>query len=67
MQPVRIDCNQHDWEDILKDAVENGKEAELANFDYTTGGQLCEMLAISHAMQFVLDPKARAGFFKKRV
>jgi hypothetical protein len=65
MQRIRIDCARGDWENILKNAVEGGKDAELVNFNYKTDGQLCEALVISHAMRFVLDPKARAGFLKK--
>lgn len=67
MRPMRIDCSKGDWENILRDAVQDGKEAELVNFDYRMDGQLCEALAISHARHFVLDPKSRTGFFKKHV
>jgi hypothetical protein len=66
MRTQRIDCARDDWENILENAVQSGKEVELANFDYATGGQLCEMLAIGHKLRLVLDPKARAGFFQKR-
>jgi hypothetical protein len=66
MRVIRIDCAENDWQNILQNAVQDGKEAELVNFDYTTDGQLCERLAISHALQLVLDPKAHAGFLKKR-
>jgi hypothetical protein len=65
MRHARIDCSQNDWKSTLKNAVEDGKEIDLFNFDYGTDGKLCERLVIVHALQFVLDPKARAGFLKK--
>ena len=64
---MRIDCSKDNWENVLQDAVQEGKEAELVNFDYPTNGQRCETLAISHALHFVLDPKAKAGFLGKTV
>ena len=67
MRPMRIDCSKGDWENILRDAVQDGKEAELVNFDYHTDGQLCATLTICHSVHFVLDPKSRTGFFKKQV
>ena len=50
----------------MREAIQNGKDAELVNFDYTTDGQVCETLAISHGMHFVVNPQAHAGFFRKR-
>ena len=67
MRPVRIDCAKDDWGNILQDALQDGREAELVNFDYHTDGQLCATLTISHSMHVVLDPKSRTGFFKKQV
>lgn len=67
MPLVKIDCAQDDWKNILKNAIQEGNEAELVNFDYSINGQFCAELTISHALQFVLDPKERAGFFKNRI
>jgi hypothetical protein len=67
MRHVRINCAQDNWKNILKNAVEDGVEAELINFDYSANGRICELLVMTHALHFVFDPKAHAGFLKKLV
>ena len=66
MQPARIDCADKDWKMLLKTRLQEGCEVDLANFYYTENGQFCETLAFSHSMQFRLDARNSAGFFRKR-
>ena len=51
---------------MLKVKLQEGVEVDLTNFDYTTDGELCEMLALAHGMTFRLEAKHQTGFFKKR-
>jgi hypothetical protein len=66
MQPVRIDCADDDWMTLLKNKLQEKSEVDLANFHYTVNGKFCETLAFAHAMEFRLDAKNSAGFFRKR-
>lgn len=66
MGSIIISCKAPDWRDVLKVNLQDGVEVDLTNFDYTTDGQLCEMLALAHGMNFRLDAKHQSGFFKRR-
>jgi hypothetical protein len=66
MKPIIINCCDHDWKILLKRNLQEGIEATLDNFDYTTDGEFCELLALAHSMTFRLDVKNKAGRFKKQ-
>jgi hypothetical protein len=66
MKPLNIDCAEKDWRTLLKRNLQDGIEVTLDNFDYSTDGQFCEILAISHSMDFRLDVRNKAGKFRKR-
>ena len=67
MQPVKIDCANKDWKLLLKTNLQDGVEADLVNFYYTENGEFCEMIAFAHAMEFTLDARNSAGFFRRRI
>ena len=66
MKPLKINCADKDWQSLLKRNLQEGIEVTLDNFYYTENGQLCEMLAISHSMDFRLDARNQTGHFTKR-
>jgi hypothetical protein len=66
MNPVKISCAEPDWRNVLKTDLQDGLDVDLTNFDYTLDGQFCELLAMSHSMQFKLDARNGAGFFRKK-
>jgi hypothetical protein len=66
MKPLRIDCTDENWKSLLKRNLQHRIEATLDNFDYTTDGQFCELLALSHSMDVRLDVRNKAGRFTKR-
>ncbi len=66
MKLLRIDCTDEDWKALLKRNLQDRIEVTLENFDYTTNGQFCELLALSHSMDFRLDVRNKAGRFTKR-
>ena len=66
MKPVTIDCNNGEWKPFLKHSLQDGRDVELSNFDYTVDGQFCELLALTHAVVFSLDLNRKAGFFRKK-
>ena len=66
MKPLKIDCTDPNWRSLLKRNLQDGIEVTLENFAYTTDGQFCELLAISHSMSFRLEARNKAGHFTKR-
>jgi hypothetical protein len=66
MKPLRIDCADENWKTLLKRNLQDRIEVSLDGFDYTTDGQFCELLAVSHSMDFRLDVRNKAGRFTKR-
>jgi hypothetical protein len=66
MKPLRIDCAEENWKSLLKRNLQDRIEVTLDNFDYTTDGQFCELLALAHSMDFRLDVRNKAGRFTKR-
>jgi hypothetical protein len=66
MKPLNIDCADKDWKALLKRNLQEGIEVTLDNFYYTEDGQFCELLAMSHSMNFRLDVRNKAGHFTKR-
>lgn len=64
-EPAKIDCANKDWKTAVKTHLQQGTEVDLSNFYYTENGQFCEMMALAHSMQFRLDAKNSAGFFRK--
>lgn len=66
-KPVVINCKGDDWKPALKLTLQGDLEADLVDFDYTTGGALCETLAIAHKMDFRLNAKDSTASFRKRV
>jgi hypothetical protein len=66
MKPLKIDCANENWKPLLKRNLQDGIEATLDKFDYTADGQLCELLAVSHSMNFRLDVRNKVGHFTKR-
>lgn len=66
VQPIKIDCANPDWQALLKSKLQEGREVDLSSFFYTEHGQLCETLALAHGMEFRLDARNHAGFFRKR-
>ena len=66
MKPLRIDCADANWKSLLKRNLQDRVEVNLDNFDYTTDGQFCELLALSHSMDFRLDVRNKVGRFTKR-
>jgi hypothetical protein len=66
MRPLKINCAEKDWKTLLKRNLQDGIEVDLENFDYTSEGQFCEMLAISHSMGLRLDVRNKCGQFRKR-
>ena len=66
MKPLRIDCTAENWKSQLKRNLQDRIEVTLDNFDYTTDGQFCELLALAHTMDFRLDVRNKAGRFTKR-
>jgi hypothetical protein len=66
MNPVKIDCANAEWKLFLKHTLQDGREVELANFDYTLDGQFCEMLAMAHNAVFSLDAARNTGRFRKK-
>lgn len=65
-QPVSINCANREWKPFLKQSLQERREVDLLNFDYTVDGQFCEMLALSHHVIFTLDVKRNIGFFRKK-
>ena len=66
MKPLTIDCSDKNWKSLLKRNLQEGIEVILGNFDYDVDGQFCELLALSHSMNFRLDVRNRVGRFIKR-
>ena len=66
MKPLRIDCAQEQWKSLLKRNLQDHIEVTLDSFDYTSDGQFCDLLALSHSMDFRLDVRNKAGRFTKR-
>jgi hypothetical protein len=66
MKPLKIDCADENWTALLKRNLQDGIEVTLNGFDYTADAQLCELLAVSHSMNFRLDVRNKAGHFTKR-
>jgi hypothetical protein len=50
---------------VLKVNLQDGKEADLTNFDYTIDGHFCELIAVSHSMRLQLDAKNNTGLFRR--
>jgi hypothetical protein len=65
MKPLTIDCLDKNWRSLLKRNLQEGIEVILGNFDYDVDGQFCELLALSHSMNFRLDLRNRVGRFRK--
>ena len=65
MKPLKIDCANENWKSLLKRNLQDGIEATLDNFDYTADGQFCELLAVSHSMNFRLDVRNKVGHFTR--
>lgn len=63
MKKVVIDCKSTAWRTLLKTHLQEGREVDLKNFDYTVDGQFCELLTVSHARTFKLDAKHSVGHF----
>jgi hypothetical protein len=61
-----IDCSNAGWKPFLKNSLQEGRDVDLGNFDYTVDGQFCELLALSSGMVFSLDVNRKAGFFRKK-
>jgi hypothetical protein len=66
MKPITIDCLDKNWKPLLKRNLQEGIEVTLGNFDYDVDGQFCELLALSHTMNFRLDARNHDGRFRKR-
>ena len=66
MKRITIDCANREWKSFLKHSLQEGLGVDLINFDYTTDGQLCEMLALAHDSNFSLDAANSSGFFRKK-
>jgi hypothetical protein len=66
MKPLTINCADKDWKLLLKRNLQEGTEVILDNFYYTEEGQFCEMLALSHSMDFRLDVRSKTGHFTSR-
>jgi hypothetical protein len=66
MKPLRIDCAQENWKLLLKRNLQDHIEVTLDGFDYLADGQFCELLALSHLMDFRLDVRNKTGRFTKR-
>ncbi len=66
MKPVAIDYANAGWKPFLKDSLQEGRDVNLSNFDYTIDGQFCEMLALAHDKVFTLDFQHNAGMFRKK-
>lgn len=66
MSPLRIDCTAQEWKSLLKRNLQDRIEVTLDNFDYTAHGQFCELLALSHSMDFRLDVRNKVGRFTNR-
>jgi len=65
MNPIVINCKASDWKNVLKVNLQDGREADLTNFDYTIDGHFCELLAVSHSMRLQLDAKNNTGLFRR--
>jgi hypothetical protein len=65
MKKVIIDSKSAAWRTLLKTHLQDGREVDLKNFDYTVDGQFCELLTVSHGMTFKLDAKHSVGHFRK--
>lgn len=66
MEPLKISCADRDWKLLLKRNLQEGIEVTLDSFYYTEEGQFCEMLALSHSMDFRLDVRSKTGHFTNR-
>jgi hypothetical protein len=64
---VVIDCKAPLWRNALKTNLQERRQINLRNIDYTVDGAFCELLAFSHRMIFSLDAKNASGSFRKRV
>jgi hypothetical protein len=51
---------------LLKRNLQDQIEVTLDGFDYLADGQFCELLALSHLMDFRLDVRNKTGRFTKR-
>jgi len=64
---VVVDCKTLLWRNVLKTHLQEGRQIDLLNVDYTVDGAFCELLAFSHRMIFSLNAKNASGSFRKRV
>jgi hypothetical protein len=63
-KPTVVNCSTLRWREALKSELQAGVEVDLINFDYTADGQIVEMLAISHSLNFSLKAAERRGAFR---
>ena len=63
-QSVQINCLEANWKSNLKQHLQDGLDVVLLNFDYTSDGQLCEMLALSYSLVFRIDYQQKSGIFR---
>jgi hypothetical protein len=66
MPPTKINCLDKDWKAVLKLNLQEQRDVDLTDFDYTVDGQFCELLALAHSARFQLDARNKAGAFKKQ-
>ena len=63
--PVRISCNEPDWQNVARQNLKDGIEVDLINFNADYDTELCKEMAKEYSMVFRVDAQHRAGFFEK--